>query len=82
MFNQLGVDLLTFLNQAFVIVGMALIVLGVATVVLAKRLTRVGRKTNDVSDDDKMLKTFRVVGLLVLLAGFITIAVGIIVIIA
>ncbi len=82
MFYQLGVDLLTFLNQAFVIVGMALIVVGVATVVLAKRLTRVGRKTNDVSDDDKMLKTFRVLGLLILLAGFITIAVGIIVIIA
>lgn len=82
MFYQLGVDLLTFLNQAFVIVGMALIVVGVATIVLAKRLTRVGRKTNDVSDDDKMLKTFRVLGLLVLLAGFIVIAVGIIVIIA
>ena len=82
MFNQLGVDLLTFLNQAFVIVGMALIVVGVATVVLARRLTRVGRKTNDVSDDDKMLKTFRVLGLLIMLSGFIVIAVGIIVIIA
>lgn len=82
MFYQLGVDLLTFLNQAFVIVGMALLVVGVATVVLAKRLTRVGRKTNDVSDDDKMLKTFRVLGLLILLAGFVVIAVGIIVIIA
>ena len=82
MFNQLGVDLLTFLNQAFVIVGMALIIVGVATVVLAKRLTRVGRKSNEVSDDDKMLKAFRVVGLLIVLAGFITIAVGIIVIIA
>lgn len=81
LYNQLCVDLLTFLNQAFVIIGLSALVVGIATVVLAKRFTRVGRKSNEISADDVMYKTFKIVGLVIMLAGFITIAVGIITVI-
>ena len=78
MINMLGVSLRDFLNQPLVIIGLILLAFGIATVVLAKRMTRVARQQNEVDPDDKICTTFKVVGLLLILAGFVCVAVDII----
>lgn len=78
MINMLGVSLRDFLNQPLIIIGLILLAFGIATVVLAKRMTRVARQQNEVDPDDKICTTFKVVGLLLILAGFVCVAVDII----
>ena len=78
MNNLLGVSLRHFLGQPLIIVGLILLVLGVATVVLAKRIAKVSRQTNEVPNDDKVYVTLKVIGLLLMLAGFICVSVAIV----
>lgn len=78
MINMLGVSLREFLNQPLIIIGLILLAFGIATVVLAKRMTRVARQQNEVDPDDKICTTFKVVGLLLILAGFVCVAVDIV----
>jgi len=78
MINMLGVSLIEFLNQALIIIGLILLAFGIATVILAKRMTRVARQQNEIDQDDKIYTTFKIVGLLLILAGFVCIAVDII----
>lgn len=78
MINLLGVTLRQFLSNPLIIVGLILLAIGIATVALAKRITRVGRQTNEVDNNDRMYVTFKVMGLLLMLAGFICVAVDII----
>ena len=78
MINMLGVSLIEFLNQALIIIGLILLAFGIATVILAKRMTRVARQQNEIDQDDKIYTTFKIVGLLLILAGFVCVAVDII----
>ena len=78
MTNLLGVTLIQFLNQPLIIIGLILLAIGIATVTLAKRITRVARQSNNVDHNDKMYVTFKVIGLLLIVAGFICVAVDII----
>ena len=65
------VDLLTRLNQINVIIGIILAVVGLSVVFLAKRITVSIRRTDDVSDDDKVHVTLKIIGLILVIAGLI-----------
>lgn len=79
MTNLLGVSLIEFLNQPLIIIGLILLAIGIATVCLAKRITRVARQQNEIDGEDKLCTTFKVIGLLIILAGFICVAVDILI---
>lgn len=51
--------------------GIVLAVLGVAIGVLAKRITRVVRKSNTIEDNDKILVSLKLVGLILLFLALI-----------
>ena len=78
MTNMLGVSLIQFLSNPLIIVGLILLAFGIATVCLAKRITRVARQTNRVDQNDKIYVAFKVVGLLLMVAGFVFVAVDIV----
>lgn len=78
MINLLGVSLIQFLHNPLIIVGLILLSFGIATCVLAKRITRVARQQNEIDPEDKMYTAFKIIGLLLILAGFICIAIDIV----
>ena len=78
MINMLGVSLIQFLNNPLIIIGLILLAFGISTVCLAKRITRVARQTNNVDTNDKIYVTFKVVGLLLMIAGVVLVAVDIV----
>ena len=78
MINLLGVSLVQFLHKPLIIVGLILLSIGIATCVLAKRITRVARQQNEIDPEDKMYTAFKIIGLLLILAGFVCIAVDIV----
>ena len=78
MINLLGVSLIQFLHNPLIIVGLILLSFGIATCVLAKRITRVARQQNEIDPEDKMYTTFKIIGLLLILAGFVCIAIDIV----
>ena len=78
MVNLLGVSLIQFLHNPLIIVGLILLSFGIATCVLAKRITRVARQQNNIDPEDKMYSAFKIIGLLLILAGFICIAIDIV----
>ena len=49
-----------------IIVALVFAIIGVALAVLARRIARVIRKTNDISDSDSILITFKAIGLVCL----------------
>lgn len=78
MINLLGVSLVQFLNNPLIIIGLILLAIGIATCVLAKRITRVARQQNDIDPEDRMYTAFKIIGLLLILAGFICVGVDIV----
>ncbi len=78
MSNLLGVSIDQFLGQPLIAVGVILLIIGLVTIVLAKRITRVARQSNKISNSDKLYVTLKIVGLLVMLAGFICVSINII----
>lgn len=78
MINLLGVSLVQFLHKPLIIVGLILLSIGIATCVLAKRITRVARQQNEIDPEDRMYTAFKIIGLLLILAGFVCIAVDIV----
>ena len=78
MFSLLGVSLIQFISRPLIAVGLILLIFGLATVILAKRITRVARKSNNVSNEDRLYVTFKIIGLLLMLAGFICVSIDIV----
>lgn len=78
MVNLLGVSLVQFLNNPLIIIGLILLACGIATCVLAKRITRVARQQNEIEENDRMYTGFKITGLLMIVAGFICVAVDIV----
>lgn len=78
MKNLLGVSFIEFLNQPLIIVGLILLAFGIATAILAKRITRVARQSDEVDPNDRVYTAFKVIGLLLITAGFVCISVDII----
>lgn len=49
-----------------VIVALAFAIIGVSLAILARRIARVARKSNDISDSDSVLITVKAIGLVFL----------------
>lgn len=78
MLNLLGVSFREFLNQPLIIVGLILLAFGIAIAVLAKRITRVARQDDEVDPNDRVYTAFKIIGLLLITAGFVCVSVDII----
>ena len=76
MLSQLCVSFAEMISQPGVITGIILAVLGIVLAVIAVRLTRAIRKADSYNPDDKLVIIFKVIGLVLILAGFITMAVS------
>ena len=59
------------LSQANVLTGIILAILGFALVFLAKKITRIARKTVDVKDNDPIYLTCKLVALIMILVALI-----------
>lgn len=77
MISQLGVvSFLDMISNAGVITGIILTILGVVLAIISVRLTRAIRKADNYNPDDKLVIVFKVIGLVLVLVGFITMAVS------
>lgn len=78
MFNLFGASLNQFLAKPLIVIGLILIVIGLSTVILSKRITRVARQSNKVSNSDGLYVFLKILGLLLILAGFVCISIDIV----
>ena len=65
--------LTAMLKSMDVIIGMSFAILGVATAFLARRITRMIRKRNEIDDNDPALITIKAVGLVFLFVAVLII---------
>lgn len=61
----------SMLKSVDIIIGISFAILGVAVAVLARRITRVIRKRNDVEDNDSALIAIKTIGLVLMLIAFL-----------
>lgn len=66
-------EFVEWIGRIPVIVALVLCVFGVALAVLARRIARVIRKTNDISDNDKYYLTCKVIAAVLLFAALLII---------
>ena len=76
MLDMLLIPLGKVLTNPIYIFAMALAALGIACALLAKKITRLVRKTQEVSPDDKLLLYMKVAGLAGILAGCMLLVIG------
>lgn len=80
MFVLLGRTFWQFISESpVIIIGLALISLGIAIGFLSRRITRAVRNKNDVNSDDKLFLTLKIVGIALVIIGFICIMTSLIV---
>lgn len=70
----LGITFNEFIQKGNVIVGIILAILGVAMWLLAVNITKAVRRTDSIKQNDTVLVTCRVVGLVSILIGMVLIA--------
>lgn len=78
MQNLLGRTLMQFLSQPLVLTSLILISVGIAIALLSRRLARVYRQKNEIKESDKIYVTLKIIGLLLVIAGFALITADII----
>lgn len=66
VFQSFFNSILNRLQLPNVIMGIVFAVVGIAFATLAKRIARIVRKKNDIPDDDKVMITLKVIGLVCL----------------
>ena len=64
-------ELWNYLKQPNVIIGLALIIIGLVCVILSARIVRTVRKVDVVENNDRMLLAIRIVGLVLMIIGFV-----------
>ena len=69
MFLQLCYSLLDMITDPTVITSMILMILGIVFGCLAMRITKAVRKSANISSDDRLLLTLRVIGLIFMVSG-------------
>lgn len=67
----LGVTLGEWLTTWYHILAMVLIVIGISLYILAKRLTMVIKKKDQLEKNDRMVTTLRVIALIIFIAGIV-----------
>lgn len=65
------VNLGTMIRSVDIIIGLCFAILGVALTILARRITRIIRKRNDIDDNDTALITVKVIALVCMLVAFL-----------
>lgn len=66
VFQTFGENFVRRLQMPAIVVALVFAVIGVSLAVLGRRVARVVRKTNDISDNDSVLITFKAIGLVCL----------------
>ena len=64
-------ELWNYIKQPNVIIGLALIIIGLVCVILSARIVRTVRKVDVVENNDRMLLAIRIVGLVLMIIGFV-----------
>jgi uncharacterized protein YjeT (DUF2065 family) len=59
-----------FLSEPLAIVGLILLSVGIAIAFLSRRIARVARQKNEISESDKVYVTFKIIGLVMVVVGF------------
>lgn len=65
-FQEFWNGLITRLQMPAIIVAIVLVCVGLGLVIVARRVAQVCRKTKEIEDDDSIMITFKVVGMLLL----------------
>lgn len=73
IFQTFGENFVRRIQMPAIIVALVFAVVGVALAVLARRVARVVRKTNEISDNDSVLITFKALGLVCLFVSVLII---------
>ena len=66
VFQTFGENFVRRLQMPAIVVALVFAVIGVSLAVLGRRVARVVRKSNDISDNDSVLITFKAIGLVCL----------------
>lgn len=66
VFQTFGENFVRRIQMPAIVVALVFAIVGVALAVLGRRVARVVRKTNDISDNDSVLITFKAIGLVCL----------------
>lgn len=69
--SHLGLDLVTMLTNPTVWISLILVIIGMSLSFLSARITRLVRKTSEVSNDDKLLVLLRAIGLVLITLGLV-----------
>ncbi|HAJ77815.1 MAG TPA: hypothetical protein DCO89_01950 [Clostridiales bacterium] len=67
---------LSVISNPLYIVAIIFASLGIACALIAKKVTKVVRKTEEVKPDDKLLLVLKLAGLALILFGFILLVIG------
>lgn len=62
-------DFIQSLGIFNMIISLIFIVVGVLLVILARRITRIIRRNNEINDNDAIMLTFKIVGILFMFAA-------------
>lgn len=73
IFQEFGENFLRRIQIPAIIVALAFAIVGVALAVLARRIARVARKSDEIADNDAILISLKVVGLVFLFVAVLII---------
>lgn len=66
VFQTFGENFVRRIQMPAIVIALVFAIVGVALAVLGRRVARVVRKNNDISDNDSVLITFKAIGLVCL----------------
>lgn len=69
--SQLGFDLITVFTNPTILTSLILVIVGLSLSFLSARITRMVRKTRDISSDDRLLVILRAIGLVIIVLGML-----------
>ena len=64
-------ELIKYLKEPSIIIGLVLVLIGLVCVLLSARIVRTVRKVDQVENNDKMLLVIRIVGFLFMIVGLV-----------
>lgn len=73
IFQEFGENFLRRIQMPAIIVALAFAIVGVALALLARRIARVVRKSDEIADNDAILISLKVVGLVFLFVAVLII---------
>ncbi len=71
IYGLIAQTLIERLSQTNVIIGIVLCAIGIALACLARRIACASRKTNEVANDDSIMVTIKVIGLVFIVGALV-----------